>query len=371
MMPLSGFSPYVSAAAVDGNVGSGFSFSSTSSSTSLSDISLEALHESGCAEPCLHTACAGNVCTLEDLLCTTHECTKHEASHHHFVGCGHEPVVHEGHLDFIVDQHVHHEHSGHCDNHGSVQDFSFLDNCACDFSDILSMSKISGDSGKEGDKSNVGKHGGANSSKSSSNPGTHQTDGDYFNINMAEKNCKICSKPKFRVAKPIKEKNPWQRHAIISKFVKRKYQDNITKESPLNILKGLSPEGIRRIGRICKQEFSIQCTTILELSQLSDSIISTIVRLEPKLLRSLPSIQQNAKLIVDPEKLKDFVRRSNNAHCCARFRQKKKNKINELNETIEYNLQRATQLREQINILEEQRNRLLLEIQNTDIIFSY
>ncbi|TPV94814.1 MAG: hypothetical protein B7733_13455 [Myxococcales bacterium FL481] len=50
-----------------------------------------------------------------------HDCGGHEADHVHGPGCGHEPVPHGDHIDYLVDGHLHHVHDGHCDNHGPVE----------------------------------------------------------------------------------------------------------------------------------------------------------------------------------------------------------------------------------------------------------
>ena len=53
--------------------------------------------------------------------CTAgHECASHPADHVHGPHCGHEPVPHGDHVDYLVDGHLHHPHGGHCDNHGAV-----------------------------------------------------------------------------------------------------------------------------------------------------------------------------------------------------------------------------------------------------------
>jgi len=49
-----------------------------------------------------------------------HTCGAHEAEHRHGPGCGHEPVPHGDHTDYLVDDHLHHPHGGHCDDHGRV-----------------------------------------------------------------------------------------------------------------------------------------------------------------------------------------------------------------------------------------------------------
>ncbi len=55
-----------------------------------------------------------NDCTPE------HRCAGHPEGHQHGPGCGHEPVPHGDHVDFLVDGHLHHPHGAHCDDHGAV-----------------------------------------------------------------------------------------------------------------------------------------------------------------------------------------------------------------------------------------------------------
>jgi hypothetical protein len=50
-----------------------------------------------------------------------HACDNHQKDHHHREGCGHERVPHGDHTDYLVGNHVHHNHDGHCDLHGVVQ----------------------------------------------------------------------------------------------------------------------------------------------------------------------------------------------------------------------------------------------------------
>lgn len=55
-------------------------------------------------------------------VCTPqHSCDGHAADHVHGPGCGHEPVPHGDHVDYLVDGHLHHPHGEHCDNHGPVK----------------------------------------------------------------------------------------------------------------------------------------------------------------------------------------------------------------------------------------------------------
>ena len=49
-----------------------------------------------------------------------HVCASHDLAHHHGPGCGHEAVPHADHTDYLVEGHLHHPHSGHCDNHGPL-----------------------------------------------------------------------------------------------------------------------------------------------------------------------------------------------------------------------------------------------------------
>ncbi len=54
--------------------------------------------------------------------CTNgHDCSGHEADHKHGEDCGHEAVPHGGHVDYLVDGHLHNQDGDHCDNHGAVQ----------------------------------------------------------------------------------------------------------------------------------------------------------------------------------------------------------------------------------------------------------
>lgn len=49
-----------------------------------------------------------------------HVCSGHEAGHVHGPDCGHPAVPHGDHIDYLVDGHLHHQHNGHCDDHGKV-----------------------------------------------------------------------------------------------------------------------------------------------------------------------------------------------------------------------------------------------------------
>jgi hypothetical protein len=49
-----------------------------------------------------------------------HRCGEHEPGHSHGPNCGHEAVPHGDHVDYLVNDHLHHPHKGHCDDHGRV-----------------------------------------------------------------------------------------------------------------------------------------------------------------------------------------------------------------------------------------------------------
>ena len=51
----------------------------------------------------------------------TAPCPGHDASHVHGPGCGHEPVPHGDHVDYLVDGRLHHPHGDHCDDHGKLE----------------------------------------------------------------------------------------------------------------------------------------------------------------------------------------------------------------------------------------------------------
>ncbi|HHS0832622.1 TPA: hypothetical protein ACTDMQ_004466 [Salmonella enterica subsp. enterica serovar Muenchen] len=44
----------------------------------------------------------------------------HDTKHKHGPDCGHEPVPHGNHIDYLVDGRLHHPHGDHCDDHGLV-----------------------------------------------------------------------------------------------------------------------------------------------------------------------------------------------------------------------------------------------------------
>ncbi len=49
-----------------------------------------------------------------------HDCGAHGKTHVHGPNCGHEPVPHGDHVDYLVEGHLHHPHGDHCDDHGPV-----------------------------------------------------------------------------------------------------------------------------------------------------------------------------------------------------------------------------------------------------------
>ena len=44
----------------------------------------------------------------------------HDEFHVHGKNCGHEAIPHGDHTDYLVDGHLHHVHSDHCDDHGKI-----------------------------------------------------------------------------------------------------------------------------------------------------------------------------------------------------------------------------------------------------------
>jgi hypothetical protein len=66
--------------------------------------------------------CVIEVSEANPATCTSgHSCEGHDADHTHGPGCGHEPVPHGDHIDYLVNGHLHHPHGDHCDNHGKVE----------------------------------------------------------------------------------------------------------------------------------------------------------------------------------------------------------------------------------------------------------
>lgn len=50
----------------------------------------------------------------------TEPATGHDTTHAHGPDCGHDPVPHGDHTDYLVDGHLHHPHGDHCDDHGEL-----------------------------------------------------------------------------------------------------------------------------------------------------------------------------------------------------------------------------------------------------------
>jgi hypothetical protein len=59
--------------------------------------------------------------TNPDACTPAHDCGAHDPKHKHGTGCGHEPVPHGDHVDYLVEGHLHHPHGDHCDDHGPVK----------------------------------------------------------------------------------------------------------------------------------------------------------------------------------------------------------------------------------------------------------
>jgi len=51
----------------------------------------------------------------------THACGSHASTHVHGVGCDHIAIPHDGHIDYVVEGHIHRQHGGHCDDHGVLR----------------------------------------------------------------------------------------------------------------------------------------------------------------------------------------------------------------------------------------------------------
>jgi hypothetical protein len=73
------------------------------------------------AGPKQYNECRIEANTQNPAHCTPqHACASHEASHQHGPQCGHEAVPHGDHTDYLVGGHLHHPHTGHCDDHGAL-----------------------------------------------------------------------------------------------------------------------------------------------------------------------------------------------------------------------------------------------------------
>ena len=52
----------------------------------------------------------------------TEKCLCSLINHQHSQDCGHPSIVHNDHIDFLVNQSLHYPHGNHCDNHGFMQE---------------------------------------------------------------------------------------------------------------------------------------------------------------------------------------------------------------------------------------------------------
>ena len=50
-----------------------------------------------------------------------HACDAHPRDHVHGVGCEHAAVPHDGHIDYVVEGHLHRRHDEHCGDHGALR----------------------------------------------------------------------------------------------------------------------------------------------------------------------------------------------------------------------------------------------------------
>ena len=50
-----------------------------------------------------------------------HACGSHPSDHIHGVGCNHVAIPHDGHIDYVVEGHIHRQHGEHCDDHGELR----------------------------------------------------------------------------------------------------------------------------------------------------------------------------------------------------------------------------------------------------------
>lgn len=63
-----------------------------------------------------------SVNTVNPTDCTAqHTCNGHEKMHRHGDDCGHARVPHDNHIDYWVDDHLHHIDRDHCDDHGPLK----------------------------------------------------------------------------------------------------------------------------------------------------------------------------------------------------------------------------------------------------------
>ena len=63
-----------------------------------------------------------DTCAINPTTCTMgHNCAGHDDDHQHGPDCGHPLIPHGDHFDYLVEDHLHCVHEGHCDHHGLIK----------------------------------------------------------------------------------------------------------------------------------------------------------------------------------------------------------------------------------------------------------
>jgi hypothetical protein len=70
-------------------------------------------------------------------VCAPVSCKGHASGHTHGPSCGHQAIQHSTHVDYLVDNYLHHFHGSHCDNHGALHVLNLDDKPTEDWEELL------------------------------------------------------------------------------------------------------------------------------------------------------------------------------------------------------------------------------------------
>ena len=243
---------------------------------------------------------------LDDPLKTPAVLVHHEQVHRHTDNCGHEIVVHDGHLDYLVDGQLHHDHGNHCDHHGLVQELQTPEpSCEC--------------------------------------PPEQDKDAKCRTHGMRT------------VTSVVEPPTAFRQECLL--LVKTSHHRSISISSPAHALKAVTIATARKWQSL--------------LGEINELTIGTLASLPDQRLKRLPSgvqedvaaAQTSARMLEDLETREStYLRRVRNADCCARFRRRKRDKLESLNNVVVTMTQKCDSLGAQVDDLEREKQKLLEQI---------
>lgn len=169
-----------------------------------------------------------------------------------------------------------------------------------------------------------------------------------------DKNCPSCKKRVVRTAVSVTAITAGDRHRFLLRCVKQRFLNNVSSNSPISILKGLTVDAAAKLHTFCEEMLRRRCRTLAELATLTDNEImvgpararaeravafaltqqfcmyvrQAVQMRDRSIFRNLLALRNSALALVDFEAQDvSLKRRTRNALCCAHFRQKRKEKV--------------------------------------------